>query len=61
LGEEVGPRDWRFDPAAVEGVYLKIDDLKQEFDKVEARTSRINKRESLLGGAPTEFRELYEI
>lgn len=50
--------DKAFDPDEIEGVYVEIEKLKSAYDDVERTTARINKRETLLGVAKTQFSEL---
>jgi hypothetical protein len=48
----------RFDPKVVDEVYIKIDQLKANYDDVDKETAQINKRETLLGVTKTQFSEL---
>jgi dynein heavy chain, axonemal len=61
LAEELGVKDLRFDVHFVEKVHYKLEYLKHQFDEVEVTTSLINKRETLLGVKPTEFKALTQI
>ena len=50
--------DKAFDPDEIGHVFVNIEKLKSEYDEVERTTARINKRETLLGVAKTQFSEL---
>lgn len=58
LAKEIAMDHMKFDPAAIEQVYLKIDHLKQCYDDVERATALINRRETLLGVTKTQFQDL---
>lgn len=61
FAEELGLDDWRFELPNIERIYLKIEQLKVQFDDVKTQTVLINKRESLLNVELTQFTELFQI
>lgn len=61
LARLINMEHMKFDPQLVEKVFLKVDTLKQTYDEVERATALINKRETLLGVAKTQFVELRQV
>ncbi|CDW77756.1 dynein heavy chain axonemal [Stylonychia lemnae] len=58
IAKEIKWDDYRFEPEVIDEVFDMTDQLKNEYDSIERLTAQINKRETLLGVAQTEFKEL---
>ena len=61
LATECGWIKKKFDPNRIADVFKKIDELRDDYDRIDKLTLVINKRQALLGVTKSDFKELKEI